>query len=356
MLSPSFRFPDACQLVREDGLIYVFLHQANCWTRSDRDDIQLCCDNEGFWYCTDSTGEKLGIPSKYEKADRNRPPEGMWQSRKGDKSYTYNLFFLQASLLRAEYEAQESLRQWDAMLQHLEQVVGSFHRTIYDLGCGAGAMTAKLSNRNLNVISVDIDPQMVACTKQRCPSADVRRAHLDKLDTYPSRWTSPSGIWSSFTAAYFPSERLISTLASWTALLEVGGWMCLSEIDGLFSSHGPMEAKWKEGFQEVDMQLLSLGYDSRAGLKLKDACLACGLEILDYKQWSDDELYFQGAAGPAQLAAWSARVNRPSIRRIITEVFGELAESAVAAFLECLSAHEHVAAGSVHMIICSKTS
>lgn len=276
------------------------------------------------------------------------PPECSWRVSNDSATHAYSASHLTGTALTQEYLRQEALRAWDSLLSHLESTVGTLAgKRIYDFGCGAGAVSSRLAAR-ADVTGVDLDPQMVACAKLRCPGAQFRVADLGHPRRTPGPWPPADGIWSSYVAAYFPGDRLEAAIAEWAALLKPGGWLCLVEIDGLFSAHAPL-GTWAEGFADVDRELPS--YDAFAGRRLAAACAACGLVVREESEWQDRELCFQGAAGEEQVSAWRSRLSRPAIRKIISQVFGDAADGACEAFLECLRSPDHEAQRRIKMVI-----
>lgn len=79
-----------------DGLVYGYalagIRQGRpCWRRTDRPLILSWTEQAG-WVVSDEAGTILSRPWDVEKAAQGAlPPEGIWVSRKGDKSYVYVL-------------------------------------------------------------------------------------------------------------------------------------------------------------------------------------------------------------------------------------------------------------------------
>jgi len=279
------------------------------------------------------------------------PPDCTWRGDEDGSMYLYSGSRLPECALAQEYERQDVLRPWDRMIAHLERSVGEASGLIYDLGCGAGPVSVRFA-RKAAVIGVDLDPQMVACSKLNCPGSHFQVANLGGLrQSFSGDWPAADGVWSSFVPAYFPGDGLEAAISDWASLLKPGGWLCLIEIDGLFSAHSPL-GQYASGFESLDRSLA--GYDAFAGKRLEAACAACGLTLMDHSEWLDQELYFDGPAGNDQVAAWTARLSRPGIRARCEEVFGDSADGARAAFLDCLQCDQHASQGRVHMVICSK--
>lgn len=348
---------DALLLERHvDSLIYVFCLGEVGWARTDCQDILLVQDDAGCWYCADVSGERLcGPDGGAEAASGDYPPEGVWCGHEGNKSYSYDCFHIPVAHLRAECLGQEAMRPWDDMLTWLETTVGPLEpgACVFDLGCGGGAVSKRLVQRGAGVMGLDLDPQMVACSAQHCPGGSFTCTDVGGLD--PSMWPAvlrpqAAGVWSSFMASYFAQEgQFRAAVDAWAQLLRPGGWFCMTEIDGLFSAHGPLDPR----FAEVDSAVN--GYSCSEGLEFRCICESCGLVVVAETTWPDAELFFQGAADPAQVATWTSFLARPGIQLIFERVFGEDgAEAACKEFLECLASERHEARGGVRSVVCKK--
>ncbi|KYC37391.1 hypothetical protein WA1_48185 [Scytonema hofmannii PCC 7110] len=64
------------------------------WKREDLD-IWVTLVNGRGWVCVDAELEIVGIPWEVtvEQQESSVPPAGIWVSRKGDKSYVYELVY-----------------------------------------------------------------------------------------------------------------------------------------------------------------------------------------------------------------------------------------------------------------------
>ena len=127
--------------------------------------------------------------------------------------------------LADEYKRQARWRDWEAVLRLLPLRAGE---RVLDLGCALGDQSAMLAARGAQVVGVDANAELLAQADRRAipgasfvqaDAADVSGLGLDPVD----------GIWSSFTAAYFPDFGPV--LASWLQLLRPGGWIALVEMD-----------------------------------------------------------------------------------------------------------------------------
>jgi len=60
----------------------------------------------------------------------------------------------------------------------------------------------------------------------------------------------------------------------WAWLVRVGGWLCIIDLDGLFSVHRPYaESRWARDFRQLDDDLQNvLKYDVFVAKRLTQAC------------------------------------------------------------------------------------
>jgi len=351
------------------------------WVRTD-EGAAIICDGGGLgmvgsdWRLVDTIGGAIvGMPiagvvgpredtlstgaaaERPERRSLGLPPMGRW--RVGDE--VYELSIISEAALKATRK-QERLRPWREWLGHLESVVGGpLAGVIFDLGCGAGTLaelvTTRAASQNVQVVGLDLDPIAVAAAKTRSPTACFRTADVGQVHTRPQDAGVASGVWASFVAAHFPTPGLLrKAVAGWSWLLRPGGWMCLVDLEGLFSSHRPFsEMRWQKDFRELDDDLAELAkFDPFVGKKLAEQCQHCGLEVLSQKEWDDQEFVFSGPAGPKQLAAWTARLDAPHMKNILKRRFRAFAAEAREAFLQVLKSPDHTTRGKVHVVICRK--
>ena len=117
-----------------------------------------------------------------------------------------------------EYSQQYNWRSWPVILDALPGLDGQF---VLDLGCGIGDLAADLSARGARVIGVDLNEELITYSNDRhIANAQFRIADLC---TFRDPGIQADGIWSGFTAAYFPSLR--DTVALWLTHLRPGGWL-----------------------------------------------------------------------------------------------------------------------------------
>ncbi len=55
-------------------------------------------------------------------------------------------------------------------------------RSVLDAGCGTGRVAIELDRRGVDVVGVDLDPDMLTAARQKSPAIDWRRADVTRLD------------------------------------------------------------------------------------------------------------------------------------------------------------------------------
>jgi len=244
-----------------------------------------------------------------------------------------------------EYLRQDAWRSFDAMLEKLPLEAG---QRVLDLGCGPGTMTARLAAKGADVLGVDQDNLALKEARERAGgeprylNADLRTLDLDE--------TPFDGLWSSFTAAYFPDFAPV--LQRWLEHLAPGAWLALVEVEAMFE-HRPLDENARTALEEFATEMQAQGrYDFNMGSKLADFCSAAGLEAVESSNWADAELAFQGPAPPDVLEAWRRRFARLTAMR---EFLGQARFVASREdLLHSLAAPEHECGASVTMVLARK--
>jgi SAM-dependent methyltransferase len=233
--------------------------------------------------------------------------------------------------LADDYRRQFAWRSWPAIMAALPPLDG---QTVVDLGCGVGDVASELVARGARVIGFDADEELLEAARSRgLANAEFLQADLRQV---PSCAVPADGLWSSFTAAYFPN--LAAALAGWARLLRRGAWAALTEIDDLFG-HQPLDERTRGVLDAYAADALGAGrYDFWAGRKLATASAGAGFEVQAVFEVADREFCFQGPADPEVLAAWRARLDRMAhLREFAGRDFARLRE----AFLACLVRDDH---------------
>lgn len=243
-----------------------------------------------------------------------------------------------------EYRRQFAWRDWDTPLEALPDLRG---KTVLDLGCGVGDLSAELAARGARVIGLDANAELLAEARSRS-LANAAFVQCD-LAALPELDVVADGLWCSFTAAYFPD--LSAALGAWARHLRPGGWAAFTEIDDLFA-HEPLEPCTREAFEGYAREALEAGrYDFRMGRKLGAHLQRAGLRVSRVQRLADQEFAFSGAARADVLEAWRDRFRRmPRLRDHCGPDFERMEQD----FLACLARPDHRSLAKVYCCIALK--
>jgi SAM-dependent methyltransferase len=228
-------------------------------------------------------------------------------------------------------EYQFAWRSWDAALHLLPRLHGT---TVFDMGCGIGDLSAELAARGARVVGFDENDELLQAARARCiPDASFRRADLRSLSCPGA---AADGLWCSFTAAYF--VRLDEVLAQWRKLLRPHGWIAMVEVDELFG-HEPVRARTRtllDGYARE--AFMAARYDAHMGGKLAGFLAHAGFTDCRRFELEDQELSFEGPAGPEILKAWEERFFRMApLRDFCGAEYVDVRDD----FLACLGHERH---------------
>ncbi len=246
--------------------------------------------------------------------------------------------------LVSEYKRQFGWRDWSTILNALPPLQ---NQVVLDLGCGVGDLAAELANRGARVIGFDMNEQLLQQAEStEIPNAEFRLHDLRRpIDVA----LTAHGLWSSYSAAYFPN--LPTTLAAWANSLKPGGWVALTEIDDFFG-HEPLSDRTKATLDAFAQDALTAGrYDFHMGRKLRGYLEQSGFTVTKTLTPKDQELSFDGPARPDVLDAWRARFDR---MKVLREFCGTDFNLVREEFLECLTRADHRSIAKVFCCIAIK--
>ena len=241
-----------------------------------------------------------------------------------------------------EYLAQDRWRPFEAMLDRVPCIRSD---RVLDLGCGPGAVAARLSRRVATVVGVDGNEELLAAARTHCP--ETCTFEVADLRSLP-RLGKHDGLWSSFTAAYFP--QLDRVLPEWLAHVRPGGWVSFVEVDRMFAGHAPLDRNIRAILARFTNSARTAGlYDFDMGSKLAGFLRDAGVESIDVIEWRDPELAFDGPAEEPILSAWRQRFAR---LQAFAAHLGEDGFAPVAdRFLRCIADSGHRSHASVVQVI-----
>jgi SAM-dependent methyltransferase len=246
--------------------------------------------------------------------------------------------------LALQYERQYTWRSWAAAYAALPSLAGT---RVLDLGCSIGDQARDLAARGARVVGIDADARLLAVARARgIPGAVFHVGDVREPDVQGPF----DGVWASFVAAYFPD--LEPVLRTWRTLLRPGGWIALTEVDGLFA-HAPLPENVRLLLQAYEREAFDAGwYDFNMGHRLGEALSAAGFEGVSHHVLVDRELSFKGCADGDVLQAWGRRLER---MRLLQERACVAQVPLQEALLACLTSPAHTTACQVHFWLARST-
>jgi SAM-dependent methyltransferase len=244
--------------------------------------------------------------------------------------------------LTDEYKRQYQWRDWQAVYGAVPIIQGC---TILDLGCAIGDQSAALSELGATVIGVDADEKLIEQARSRqIPNASFHVSDLRSLTHLGL--PRVDGIWTSFTAAYFPN--LTPILREWSSLLKPKGWLAAVEMDDLFG-HTPLKPQTVKLIEDFYTDSTSQGrYDFRMGSTLRSNLEGIGFTVDRDTIINDAEFSFQGAAQVEVLEAWRNRLAR---MKGLQRFAGDRFETFQSEFLAALSDPSHTSRCKVNFVL-----
>lgn len=246
--------------------------------------------------------------------------------------------------LAEQYKDQLRWRNQEANIQKLP---AEPHHVILDLGCGIGAVSNLLAQKFHKVIGIDSNPELLEVAKNEFTTINTTYYLADLTKLQSLSLPRANGIWSSFTASYFPD--FMPVLTSWLNLLQPGGWIAIQEMDGLFD-HEPLSPASKQVFKTYsDLQRRRNLYDFNMGSKLRTFLQKAGLKIIHEEILPDEELTCKGPAHAKIKRAWKNRFDR---MHMFQKYLGNDAfQSIKAEFINCLVNDNHKSNTRVYFYI-----
>lgn len=233
--------------------------------------------------------------------------------------------------LHEYYRRQYVWRDWQTAFAALPPLDG---RTVLDLGCGIGDLSAELVARGARVVGVDGNEELLCAARSRdLANAEFRCADLRS----PLDLGAPAdGVWSSFAAAYFPDLPVV--LEGWKRALRPGGWIALTEVDDFFG-HEPLVERTRGLLAGYAREAQAGGrYDFHMGRRLAGHLVRAGFAVSRQLELADQELAFSGQARPEVLDAWRSRLEG---MRLLRDFCGRNFEVVRDDFLGCLASIGH---------------
>jgi len=240
------------------------------------------------------------------------------------------------------YFNQYRWRRWSSVYPDLGDLSGA---QVVDLGCGIGDQTRDLSRLGAHVLGVDMNQDAIEHAQGRA----IPRARFlcDNITNLKDHELASDGVWTSFTAAYFP--RFEELLRSVDTAVKPGGWLAITEVDDLFG-HEPLASRWRAVIEKYYDKSLEEGvYRFRSHDGVQRVLSSRGWRIAVDRKLEDDEFCFAGPAASGILDAWRTRLSFMMPRFL--ERFGTEAKGFDSAFLQCLASEDHRSSSCVWFVL-----
>ncbi len=100
---------------------------------------------------------------------------------------------------------------------------------VLDVGCGAGRITAPLSQSGIEVVAVDDNAQVLACCAENAPGATCVLGDMRQLDMAPMSFDMVCCVGNTFCLLHDVREAT-RVMNKWGALLRPGGVIVIDDI------------------------------------------------------------------------------------------------------------------------------
>jgi len=231
--------------------------------------------------------------------------------------------------LLEEYRKQFLWRDWDTALSTCPIQPGQH---VLDLGCAVGDLSRELAQRGAIVTGVDGNAELLQFAREQ----NYSNCTFVQQDLSSLRLNQKfSGLWCSFTAAYF--TNFAGIFDRWLTLLEDDAWACVTEIDDLLGHEPISKTTRRRIIQFYEQALISERYDFLSGRKIGDTITARKFKVGKI-ELRDQELSFNGPASELILKAWSKRFDRMGLLKAFWgQEFNEFKDE----FLNTLASPRH---------------
>lgn len=115
---------------------------------------------------------------------------------------------------------------------------------VADVGCGPGHVTRHLHERDLDVIGIDLSPEMIQVARERMPQASFEVGSMLSLDADDNAW---GGIVAFYSVIHLDDDEVPRALAEFTRVLVPGGLLLLA-----FHVTPPAQMELNDGVVHID--------------------------------------------------------------------------------------------------------
>lgn len=98
-------------------------------------------------------------------------------------------------------------------------------RVVADVGCGTGATSRMLADFGLDVLGIDLSPNMVAEARRRNPDLNFQVGSMTDMDLDDGRL---DGICAWYSVIHVPDELVPHVFSEFRRVLRPGGWALLA--------------------------------------------------------------------------------------------------------------------------------
>lgn len=106
-----------------------------------------------------------------------------------------------------------------------ELVQGTGNRTVADIGCGPGRVTAHLDSLGLKAFGIDLSPAMVAVARRAYPALRFEEGTMEALALVSGRL---GGVVAWYSIIHTPPDRLPGVFREFARVLIPGGYLLLA--------------------------------------------------------------------------------------------------------------------------------
>lgn len=169
----------------------------------------------------------------------------------------------------AAYDGEESRRALEGIVGPLPLWTGM---VVADYGCGVGRLTLPLIDAGARVFAIDVSPEMLEFTRQRCAGRDGLAAVLSDAWGCEDLVADEvcDGVICCYVLQHLPTWGLVYSIAAeLRRITKAGGW-CVVQ----FTDHGLDEAGGQVGFLGVRLR-----YETVAGIFIEHGWHFQGVEV-----------------------------------------------------------------------------
>src|SRR5579863_4046764 len=193
----------------------------------------------------------------------------------------------------------------------MDRVGAAEPRSVADIGCGPGELTAQLARRwpDAEVVGVDNSPEMIAAARQ-LPDVPAR-LRFEELDAWAWQPTAPVDvIASNALLQWIPGHE--DLVAKWVGYLRAGGWLAFQvpanhdQVAHSLLHEQAGSAKWRDRLGDVVFSRQTGDPGSYLELLAKEGCVVDAWETTYMQVLSGENPvleWFKGTAMRPVLAA-----------------------------------------------------